>query len=197
VKPDAGSCFKRVVPRVNLSPLPGAGDFYLVLYRGEEIMRKEILSLLENDCRLSYEDLASMLGLNAEEVKKEIEALEEEKIIVGYRAIVNWEKVENELVSALIDVKITPQRDVGFDQIARNIYRFNEVKSVFLMSGDYDLSVQVEGKTLKEVAHFVAEKLASMDNVQSTATHFVLKKYKEAGVILEEEGQDKRQAIIL
>lgn len=160
-------------------------------------MRKEILSLLENDCRLSYEDLASMLGLNAEEVKKEIEALEEEKIIVGYRAIVNWEKVENELVSALIDVKITPQRDVGFDQIARNIYRFNEVKSVFLMSGDYDLSVQVEGKTLKEVAHFVAEKLASMDNVQSTATHFVLKKYKEAGVILEEEGQDKRQAIIL
>jgi DNA-binding Lrp family transcriptional regulator len=160
-------------------------------------MRKEILNLLENDCRLSYEDLASMLGLNAEEVKKEIEALEEEKIIVGYRAIVNWEKVENELVSALIDVKITPQRDVGFDQIARNIYRFNEVKSVFLMSGDYDLSVQVEGKTLKEVAHFVAEKLASMDNVQSTATHFVLKKYKEAGVILEEEGQDKRQAIIL
>jgi len=160
-------------------------------------MRKEILSLLENDCRLSYEDLASMLGLSAEEVKKEIEALEEEKIIVGYRAIVNWEKVENELVSALIDVKITPQRDVGFDQIARNIYRFNEVKSVFLMSGDYDLSVQVEGKTLKEVAHFVAEKLASMDNVQSTATHFVLKKYKEAGVILEEEGQDKRQAIIL
>lgn len=160
-------------------------------------MRKEILNLLERDCRLSYADIASMLGMGVDEVKKEIEALEEEKIIVGYRAIVNWEKVENDLVSALIDVKITPQRDVGFDQIARNIYRFKEVKSVFLMSGDYDLSVQVEGKNLKEVAHFVAEKLASMDNVQSTATHFVLKKYKEAGVILEEEGQDKRQAIIL
>jgi len=158
-------------------------------------VRKEILSLLETDPRLPLKDIAVMIGAREEEVAQELARLEQEKIILGYRAVINWEKVEHNLVSALIDVKVTPQRQVGFDELAEKIYRFPEVKAVFLMSGSYDLSVQVEGKTLRDVARFVSEKLAALDHVQSTTTHFVLKKYKEAGIMLEESEKDRRQVV--
>ena len=155
-------------------------------------MRSAILRILERNCRLSTADLAKMLGTREEIVASEIKSLEEERIILSYGALINWEKAGEEFVSALIDVKVTPQRDVGFDQVAE---RFPEVKALYLMSGGYDLSVLVEGKTLKEVSKFVAEKLASIEHVQSTMTHFVLKKYKQVGIVFEDKEEDLRQVI--
>jgi len=158
-------------------------------------MKREILEILAENDRATPSEIAAMLGLTEEEVREEIAALEHNKIILKYRAVVNWEKADVETVSALIDVKVTPQRDVGFDEVARRIYRYPEVKSVYLMSGAYDLSVLVEARTLKELAFFVAEKLATLENVTSTATHFVLKRYKQDGVIFEEEEELERLAI--
>ena len=158
-------------------------------------MKREILEILAENDRATPSEIAAMLGLTEEEVREEIAALEHNKIILKYRAVVNWEKADVETVSALIDVKVTPQRDVGFDEVARRIYRYPEVKSVYLMSGAYDLSVLVEARTLKELAFFVAEKLATLENVTSTATHFVLKRYKQDGVIFEEEEEAERLAI--
>lgn len=160
-------------------------------------MRREILKLLAENSRLSAEQIALFLNLDVESVKKEIARLEEEKIILKYGAIVNWEKTEEKSVSAIIEVKVVPQRDVGFDQVAARIYRFPEVKSLLLLSGTYDFLVTVEGKDLHEVARFVAEKLATLENVQSTVTHFVLKKYKLDGVIFEDEEEDRRQVVTL
>jgi DNA-binding Lrp family transcriptional regulator len=158
-------------------------------------MRQEILELLETDSKLTPKQISVMLGKEQSEVEREIEAMEEEGIIMQYGTLINWEKAGQECISALIDVKVTPQRDVGFDEIAERIYRFPEVRSVMLMSGMYDLSVEVTGKSLKDVALFVAQKLATLDQVQSTMTNFVLKRYKEKGVILDDKEQDHRQVI--
>jgi len=158
-------------------------------------MRKEILELLETDSKLTPYQIATMFGLKKADVEKEIEAMEEEGIILQYSTLINWEKAGVEQVSALIDVKVTPQRGVGFDEIAERIYRFPEVRSVMLMSGSYDLSVEVTGKNIKEVAQFVSQKLATLEHVQSTMTHFVLKRYKQHGVILEDKEKDRRQVI--
>ncbi|MHB1421130.1 MAG: Lrp/AsnC family transcriptional regulator [Bacillota bacterium] len=158
-------------------------------------MRRKILEILEKNSRVKPEEIAVMLGLEVARVEKEITHMEQEKVILKYQTLVNWEKAGNNDVLALIDVKVTPQRDVGFDEVARRIYRFAEVRSVMLMSGSYDLSVVVEGKSMKEVALFVAQKLATLEHVQSTMTHFVLKKYKQDGVIFEDEETERRQVV--
>ncbi|MGE5329522.1 MAG: Lrp/AsnC family transcriptional regulator [Deltaproteobacteria bacterium] len=158
---------------------------------------KEILEILEKDPRISAEKIAAMLGRNIEEVKAEIKRLEDENIIAGYTTVINWDKTEKETVNALIEVKVTPTRGLGFDKVAARIYNFPEVKALYLMSGSYDFTVLIEGKTMKEVALFVAEKLAPLESVMSTATHFVLKKYKDDGVILHEKIEDDREVITL
>lgn len=155
-------------------------------------MKEKILKLLEHDAKIKPERIATLLGLSEEEVKKQIAELEESKAIVQYKTIIDWEKAGEDVVYAFIEVKVTPEREVGFDAVARRIYRFPEVHSLYLISGDYDLSVIVEGKTMKEVAYFVAEKLATLEHVQSTATHFVLKKYKVDGEILGEAEKVER-----
>jgi len=156
---------------------------------------RQILELLEADSRLRPEQTATMLGLEEADVAARIGELEENKIIVKYHTLINWEKAGDETVSALIEVKVTPQRGAGFDTVAERIYRFPEVKSLYLMSGAYDIAVMIEGQTLKEVALFVATKLATIEDVQSTATHFVLKKYKMQGVIMEDKEEDRRLVI--
>ena len=158
-------------------------------------MDRKILELLENDGRLRAEQIATMLGLEEAEVAAKIRALEESKTIVKYHTLINWEKAGDEKVSALIEVKVTPQRGAGFETVAERIYRFPEVKSLSLMSGAYDIAVMLEGQTMKEVALFVATKLATIEDVQSTATHFVLKNYKQQGVIMEDNEEDKRLVI--
>ena len=150
-------------------------------------MREQILEMLYNNSKLSAEEMGVMLGYSAEEIREEISAMEKEGIICGYTTMINWDKVENEKVTAFIEVKVAPQRGLGFDKIAERIYRFDEVESVSLMSGAYDLSVTIEGRTMKDVAIFVHEKLAPLESVLSTATHFVLRKYKEHGVVLVDE----------
>ena len=154
---------------------------------------KEILELLENDARLTPAQIATMLGREEEEVARRIAELEERKIILGYFTLINWDRAGGEeKVTALIEVKISPQRDVGFDAVAERIYRFPEVRGVRLMSGAYDLTVMIEGRTMKEVASFVAQKLATLEHVHSTATHFVLKTYKHHGTIVEDGEEDRR-----
>ncbi|MDI6794412.1 MAG: Lrp/AsnC family transcriptional regulator [bacterium] len=156
-------------------------------------MKEKILKLLEHDAKIKPEQIAALLALPEEEVKRQISELEESKTIVQYKTIIDWEKVAGgDMVYAFIEVKVTPERDLGFDAVAKRIYRFPEVHSLYLISGDYDLAVVVEGKTMKEVAYFVAEKLATLEHVQSTATHFVLKKYKVDGEILGEVEKVKR-----
>ncbi|MCX8130392.1 MAG: Lrp/AsnC family transcriptional regulator [Clostridia bacterium] len=158
---------------------------------------EEILEVLEKNSRLSEEQIAVMLNKTVEEVRAAIKKLEEDNIILGYNTMVNWERTSKETVTALIEVKVTPQRGEGFDKVAERIYRFPEVNACYLMSGGFDLTVIVEGKTMKEVALFVAEKLAPLESVLSTATHFVLKKYKDKGTIFEEKRKDEREAIFL
>ena len=155
-------------------------------------MNSEILKLLENDARLTDKQLATMLDRDEAEIKKEIAALEENGTIVGYKTIIDWEKTERESVTAMIDVKLTPQRDKGFDRVAEKIYNYPEVQAVYLMSGAYDLSVLIEGKTMKEVAFFVSQKLSTIDAVTSTATHFVLHKYKDKGMLYDAPEKDER-----
>lgn len=157
---------------------------------------KEILELLEFNAKLSEKDIAVMLSMDVEEVRKRIKELERSKAILSYITLVNWEKAGEEKVSAMIEVRTTPQRDVGFDAVAERIYRFPEVRSVRLVSGTYDLSVYLEGRTMREVSNFVATKLATIDGVVSTTTHFVLKTYKQDGVIIDDqEEEDRRLAI--
>lgn len=156
----------------------------------------EILELLQNNSRLTAQQIAVMTGREEEEVKKIVEKLEADKTIIKYFTLINWEKAGVEKVSALIEVKMAPQRDVGFDSVAERIYRFPEVKTVHLMSGAYDLAVLVEEVTMKEVALFVATKLATIENVMSTATHFVLKTYKQDGFVFEDRETDKRLVIM-
>ncbi len=158
-------------------------------------MREEILEVLEKDSRVSVKDLAVMLGESEDTIEKEMKAMEDEKVIAGYHTIINWDKTNDERVTALIEVKVVPQRDEGFDKIAKRIYEFEEVSSVYLMSGAFDLTVIVEGRTMKEVALFVRQRLAVLDPVTSTATHFVLKKYKDNGIFMEQEKRDERMIV--
>ncbi|MFQ5887993.1 MAG: Lrp/AsnC family transcriptional regulator [Candidatus Hydrothermarchaeales archaeon] len=154
-----------------------------------------ILEVLQNNAKATVKEIATMTGLSETEVKKKIKNLEKRGVIIGYKTAINWEKAGRESVHALVDVKVTPERGRGYDAIAERIYRFPEVKALYLVSGMYDLSVLVEGKTMKEVAYFVSEKLAPLEQVQGTVTHFLLKKYKENGIILEEKEENKRLAV--
>lgn len=161
-----------------------------------EDLKIKILQALEQNHRITPKILATMFNAKEDEVLKIIREMEEAKIILGYVTLIDWEKTgHNDHVTAIIDVQVTPQRDVGFDIIAERISRFPEVKSVYLMSGGYDLSVMVEGNTLKQVAFFVSEKLASLENVQSTVTHFVLKKYKQDGIVFNDDKKDHRLVV--
>ena len=147
----------------------------------------ELLKLLEKDCRTTPEALAAMLGRETAEVKEEIAALEKDEVILGYNAMIDWDRTGEELVTALIEVRATPQRGDGFDRIAERVYQFEEVESMYLMSGSYDFAVTITGRTLKEVASFVAARLSTIEGVTGTATHFILKKYKEKGVSFESQ----------
>lgn len=153
---------------------------------------EKILKLLEDDANLKAEELALMLSKEVGDVKKMIEKYEKDGVILGYQTIIDWDKTDREYVSALIEVKVMPQRDRGFDKIAEKIYNHPEVKALYLMSGGFDFTVLIEGKTMKEVAYFVAQKLAPIEFVTSTATHFVLKKYKDKGVIYSIPEVDER-----
>ena len=158
-------------------------------------MRERILAVIEKNSRISTAELAEILGENEAAVAAEIAEMEEEHIICGYHTLINWDNTSEEKVQALIEVKVTPQRGMGFDKIAERIYQYSEVDSVFLMSGGYDFTVIIEGKTMRQVAQFVSDKLAPMESVLSTATHFVLKKYKDHGTIISEPVQDERMLI--
>ena len=157
----------------------------------------KLLGLLQENARLSCEQMAVMLGKTAEEVRAQIAQYEKDGVIRGYHTLINWDNTSEEKVQALIEVKVTPQRGMGFDKIAERIYQYSEVDSVFLMSGGYDFTVIIEGKTMRQVALFVSEKLSTLDSVLSTATHFVLKKYKVHGTIIAEPAQDERMPISL
>ena len=152
----------------------------------------KILAMLENDAKLTPEQLAVMLNKETGDIKRTIKKYEEDGVILGYQALVDWDKTDREYVTAFIEVKITPQRDLGFAHAAEKIYSYPEVKSVYLMSGGFDLALIIEGKTMKEVAFFVAQKLAPIEYVTSTATHFVLKKYKDKGVVYGSAEIDER-----
>lgn len=158
-------------------------------------LRKDVLKLLEGDSRLTTEQLAKMLNVSQEKVAALIAQLEEEKVILKYHTVINWEKESPSPVTALIEVNIIPQREFGFDKIAERIYRFPQVKSVYLMSGAYDLGVIIEGETMHDISFFVAEKLSPLEHVKGTRTHFVMKRYKEDGVIFSGEESDKRLVI--
>lgn len=158
----------------------------------------EILELLQSDARLTADEIAVMLKKNVKDVKKKITQMETDGIILKYAAVVNNEKIakNKELVQAVIEIQVTPERERGFDGLAERIYKFPQVKSLFLMSGGYDLHVVIEGKTLKDVAFFVSEKLATLNGVKSTKTTFVLKKYKENDLVLVEGKEDRRQSVV-
>ncbi len=151
----------------------------------------EILKLLEDDCRRSPAQVAAMLGEEEAAVETAIHNMEKENLILGYKAMVDWDRTGEEIVTALIEVKVTPQRGDGFEHIAERIYQFDEVESLYLMSGGYDFTVILVGKTMKDVATFVATKLSAVDGVRGTGTHFILKKYKESGVLF--DTQEERQ----
>ncbi|MBE6596294.1 MAG: Lrp/AsnC family transcriptional regulator [Ruminococcaceae bacterium] len=152
----------------------------------------ELLKMLENNARLTDKQLAVMLDKDEAEISAEIDNLEANGTILGYKTIIDWEKTEKESVTAMIEVRLTPQKDRGFDRVAEKIYNYPEVQAVYLMSGAYDLSVLIEGKTMKEVAFFVSQKLSTIDSVISTATHFVLHKYKDKGVLYDTAEKDER-----
>ena len=158
-------------------------------------IKEQILEILREDCRQPLEKIAVMTGETVETVAQAIDEMEREHVILQYAPIVNWDKTDRNRVEAMIEVRVTPQRDMGFDAIAGRIYRYEEVKSVYLMSGGFDLLVLVEAHTLKELAFFVSEKLSTLETVTGTATHFVLKRYKFEGIVFEGDKEDKRQAV--
>ncbi len=160
-----------------------------------EALRQKILRNLEINSRIDLHDLAIMLDCNEAELANEVSKMEEEKIICGYHTLINWDNTSKEIVTALIEVKVSPQRGLGFDMIAERIAKFNEVTSVYLMSGGFDFMVLIEGKSMKEVARFVFDKLSTLDSVLSTSTHFVLKKFKDHGVDLVEKKKDERMMV--
>ena len=158
-------------------------------------MREKILSVIEKNSRIDIEELAILLGEDETAIANEIADMEKEGVICGYHTLINWDKTNNEKVNALIEVRVTPQKVMGFDNIAERIYQFSEVNAVYLMSGSFDFTVFIEGRTMRDVAQFVSDKLEPMDSVLSTATHFVLKKYKDHGTILSAKKKDERQLI--
>lgn len=158
-------------------------------------LETQVLDLLREDCRLPLEKLAVMLGVSTEEVAETIDSLERRRVILHYAPTINWDLTDRERVEAMIQISVTPQRDMGFDAVARRISRFEEVKSVYLMSGGYDLLVLVEAKSLKELALFVSSKLSTLEMVTGTQTSFVLKRYKEEGVIFDGSQSDNRLVV--
>ena len=158
-------------------------------------MRDKILRMLERNSRIDLKDLAVMLGSDEVTVANEIAQMEKENIICGYHTMINWENTSQEKVIALIEVRVTPQRGMGFDKLAERIYQYEEVETVYLMSGGYDFTVILDGKTLREVSQFVSDKLSTLESVLSTSTHFVLKKYKEHGTILARRTKDERMLV--
>lgn len=156
---------------------------------------RELLEILEKNARISVADLSSMLHKSEYEVERDINRLEKEKVILSYGALIDWEKFGDDTVTAIIEINLTPQREVGFDAIAERIYRYDEVRTVYLMSGNFDLLVIIEGKSLKEVANFVATRLSTIEGVTQTRSHFLLKAYKKDGVILDDEEQDRRLVV--
>ncbi|MDD4094662.1 MAG: Lrp/AsnC family transcriptional regulator [Oscillospiraceae bacterium] len=161
------------------------------------INRQELLELVERNARISASELAVMIGADEKAVSEELASLHEENIILGYAAIINWDKTDRESVTALIEIRITPQRNKGFDQIARQLFRYPQVTSCYLMSGGFDLMIIIEDSTLREVASFIAEKVAPIEGVVSTSTHFILKKYKSNGIIFDAKLTDDRETIVL
>lgn len=155
-------------------------------------MREKILNYIEKNSRVKLDELAVILGLDEVEVANEMAAMESEGIICGYHTLIDWDKVTQERIHALIEVRVTPQRGKGFDDIAERIYKYPEVSSTYLISGAYDLLIFMEGKTLREISSFVSEKLSTLDSVISTTTHFVLRKYKDNGTILNKKKEDER-----
>ncbi|MBO4981125.1 MAG: Lrp/AsnC family transcriptional regulator [Lachnospiraceae bacterium] len=158
-------------------------------------MREELLTIIEKNSRIDLKELAVILGVEEIDIVNEIAAMEAEGVICGYHTLINWDKTSVDKVTALIEVRVTPQKGQGFDIIAEKIYRYPEVRSVYLISGGYDLMVILEGKTLREVSTFVSEKLSALDTVISTATHFILKKYKDHGTVFKTKSDDEREMI--
>lgn len=158
-------------------------------------MREELLAIIEKNSRINLRELAILLGVEEIDVVNELAKLEAEGIICGYHTLINWEKTDIDKVTALIEVRVTPQRGQGFDNVAERIQKYPEVRSVYLISGGYDLMVILEGKTLREVSSFVSNKLSTLDQVLSTATHFILKKYKDHGTIFDRKSVDEREMI--
>lgn len=159
-------------------------------------MRETILTFIEKNSRIDLKELAIILGVDESVVMNELEAMEAEHVICGYHTLIDWDKVGVEKVMAMIEVRVTPQRGLGFDKVAERIYNYPEVNSVYLISGGFDFMVTIEGKTLREVAQFVSEKLSTLDTVLSTKTNFILKKYKDHGTILTEKSKDERIQMI-
>ena len=158
---------------------------------------RELLELIENNPKYTAQKLATMLNMDVEKVEEAIKKLEKDRVILSYKTLINWDKTDAEKVTAFIELKVRPQFEQGFDAIAEEIYKYEQVKTVWLMSGGFDLGLIVEGKTMKEVALFVAEKLAPLDTVLSTGTHFVLKTYKDCGVIFDKKFGDERGYVSL
>lgn len=155
-------------------------------------MREKILTFIEKNSRIDIKELAIMLGVDEACVINELEQMEAEHVICGYHTIIDWDKVGIEKVTALIEVRVTPQRGMGFDKVAERIYNYPEVTSVYLISGGFDFMVILEGRTLREVSQFVSEKLSTLDSVLSTKTNFILKKYKDHGTVIAEKKKDER-----
>lgn len=159
-------------------------------------MNQKLLKLIAKNARMSLEDLASATDLTVSAVAAELEEMEKSGVIRAYQAVVDWEKVDNTAVSALIELRVSPKAGLGFDEIAKKVMLYPEVESVYLMSGGYDLCVIVKGKTFQEVAMFVSKRLATIDSVLSTATHFVLRRYKELDVVLNDDSRDERENLV-
>lgn len=158
-------------------------------------MREQILSIIEKNSRIDLKELAVITGMEEVDIANEMAKMEEEGVICGYHTLIDWEKTSSEKVNALIEVRVTPQRGQGFDNIAERIYKYPEVNAVYLISGGYDLLVSIDGRSLKEISSFVSDKLSTLDSVLSTATHFILKKYKDHGTILAKKYVDEREMI--
>ena len=160
-------------------------------------MREEILNFIEKNSRIDLKEVAVCLGMTEVDVANELAAMESEGIICGYHTLIDWDKVTEERIHALIEVRVTPQRGKGFDEIAERIYKYPEVQATYLISGGYDLLVFMEGKTLKEISTFVTQKLSTLESVISTTTHFVLRKYKDHGIVLGSKNVDERMIMTL
>ncbi len=193
--------YKHLRLRLTISNLlVGRSSWYFIQNQsatGEITMEKKLLELIEHKARMTVEEIAEELNVSVNEVVSLIADLESKKVICGYDTIINWDKVTEEKCNALIEVKVTPQRGTGFDRIADRISRFDEVDSIYLMSGTYDFMVIINGRSMKEVSSFVFEKISTIDFIQSTTTHFVLKKYKDHGVQMSDKPSNKRTNIVL